>query len=339
MGAPAMGMPGVPCSSSAYSHNSYVVDLCQQWRKSDKPASKDSANSPVEGSSSKHISHSCVFLQFHTLAVLARLVWGNQETIGTRSQRVVTTQISPRTVALAKPKKDFGKNPCRPLFMYSCGRESTIWERPLLANFSLPSDRLLKLAEPKKYQPAYLEKRPRQSPEWPVSKAALNYRASPRILELARPKVLHPEFLMARELPTKVTNAAALARASSRIQQLAEPRIRKVTYLHEKIFPEPVIRPTSKFAQQAIASPRTVELAMAKKLHVDYVPLRDAEWPVTQAAKRAVATPRILELAQPCKRPTMDSVQMNLDAFTVKESAKKAICSARIQELARPIQR
>ncbi|XP_053921212.1 testicular haploid expressed gene protein-like isoform X2 [Cuculus canorus] len=206
-----------------------------------------------------------------------------------------------RIYKVAEPKKVACANDPRPLFVYSCGRESTIWERPLLEKFSFPSDRLLKLAEPKKYQPAYLEKRPRQSPEWPVSPAALNYRASPRILELARPKVPHPEFLMARELPTKVTNAAALARASSRIQHLAEPRIRKITYLYENIFLESVIRPVSKFAHQAIASPRTVELARPKRLHADYVPLRDAEWPVTHAAKHAVATPRILELAQPCK--------------------------------------
>ncbi|KAM6362540.1 sperm microtubule associated protein 2-like isoform 2-T2 [Alca torda] len=241
-------------------------------------------------SPSKHL---CVFLKFHTLDVLARLVWGNQETIWTLSRGALTAQPSPRIAALAKPKKDFSKHQCRP----------------------------------------------RQSPEWPVSPAALRYKASPRILELARPKVLHPEFLMAREVPTQVTTVAILARASSRLQCLAEPRVRKVTCCYELGFPESVIRPVSKFAQEAIASPRTLELARAKRLHPDYVPLRDAEWPVTKAAKRAVATPRLVELAQPCKRPSMGSVQFNPDAFTVKEAAKKATCSARIEELARPIKR
>ncbi|XP_040981196.1 testicular haploid expressed gene protein-like isoform X1 [Aquila chrysaetos chrysaetos] len=268
-----------------------------------------------------------------------RLVWGNQETIWTLSWRAVTAQPSPRTVALAKPKQDFGKNQCRSLFLYSCGRESTIWERPLLVDFGFPSDRLLKLSEPKKCQAAYLQQRPRQSPERPVSPAALSYKASPRILELARPKALHPEFLLAREVPTKVTNAAALARASSRLQRLAEPRVRKVTSCYECSFPESVIRPVSKLAQEAIASPRTLELARAKRLHPDYVPLRDAEWPVTKAAKRTVATPRLVELAQPCRRPPMGAAQFNPDAFTVKETAKKATCSARVQELARPIKR
>ncbi|XP_040411235.1 testicular haploid expressed gene protein-like [Cygnus olor] len=58
----------------------------------------------------------------------------------------------------------------------------------------------------------------------------------------------------------------------------------------------------SKFALQAIASPRTLELARAKRLNPDYVPPRDAQWPVTKAAKQAVATPRLVELAQPRKR-------------------------------------
>ncbi|XP_010134842.1 PREDICTED: testicular haploid expressed gene protein-like [Buceros rhinoceros silvestris] len=257
------------------------------------------------------------------------LVWGNQETIWTLSRGVVTARLSPRIVALAKPKKDFSKHQCR----------LVIGARPLLEDFGFPSDRLLKLSEPKKYQAAYLEQRPHQSPEWPVSPAALRYKASPRILELAQPKKLHPDFLPAREVPTRVANTPALVRASSRLQHLAEPRVRKETCCYEHSFLESVIRPVSKLAQQAIASPRTLELATAKRLHPDYVPLRDAAWPVTKAAKHAVTTPRLVELAQPCKRPTMDLARFNPDAFTVKETAKKATCSARIQELACPIKR
>ncbi|XP_009949179.1 PREDICTED: testicular haploid expressed gene protein, partial [Leptosomus discolor] len=246
------------------------------------------------------------------------LVWGNQETIWTLSQGALTARPSPRTEALAKPKQDFGKHQCRSVMCF-------------------PSDRLLKLSEPKKYQAAYLQQRPHQSPEWPVSPAALRYKASPRILELAQPKVLHPEFLPAREVPTRVTNVAALARASSRLQRLAEPRVRKVTHCYEHGFPESVIRPVSKWALEAIASPRTLELARAKRLHPDCVPLRDAEWPVTKAAKHAVVTPRLVELARPCTRIPMRLAQFNPEAFTVKEAAKKASCSARIQDLARPI--
>ncbi|OPJ75282.1 ADP-ribosylation factor-like protein 9 isoform C [Patagioenas fasciata monilis] len=219
----------------------------------------------------------------------------------------------------------------------SCGQESTIWERPPLVNFGLPSDRLLKLAEPKKCHPAYLQQRPRQSSEWPVSPAAMNYKATPWIRKLAQPKVLHPEFQPAREVPTQVTNV--LARLSSRLQCLAGPRVMKATSCYENIYPEAVIRPVSKLAQETTASPRTLELAMAKRLHPDFVPMRGGEWPVTQAAKQAVATPRLVELAQPCKRPPMSFAQFNPDAFTVKETAKRAICSPRIKELAQPIKR
>ncbi|KAM7112474.1 sperm microtubule associated protein 2-like isoform 3-T3 [Ciconia maguari] len=248
-----------------------------------------------------------------------------------QQEQTVISDLPERIRELAEPKKAACANDP------SCGRKSTIWERPPLVDFDSPSDRLLKLSEPKKYQAAYLQQRPRPSPEWPVSPAALSYKASPRILELARPKALHPEFLLAREVPTQVTNVAALARASSRLQCLAEPRVRKVTCCYEHSFPESVIRPVSKLAQEAIASPRTLELAGAKRLHPDYVPLRDAAWPVTKTAKHAVATPRLVELAQPCKRPPMGSAQFNPDAFTVKETAKKATCSARIRDLARPI--
>ncbi|KAM4673907.1 sperm microtubule associated protein 2-like isoform 2-T2 [Amazona ochrocephala] len=202
---------------------------------------------------------------------------------------------------LAEPKKAACANDLRPLYLYSCGRESMIREHPSLVDFHFPSDRLVKLAEPKQYQAAYLLQRPRTSPEWPVSPAALNCKASPRIVELAQPKVLHPEFLPTKKVPTQVTNAAALARASSRIQQLAEPWVKKVTCCYEYGPFESAILPVSKFAQEAIASPRTLELAMAKRLHPDYIPMRDAAWSVTKAAKQAVATPRLVELAQPCK--------------------------------------
>lgn len=47
---------------------------------------------------------------FRTLGVLARLVWGNQETIWTLSREAATAQPSPRRVAIAKPEQDSGKH-------------------------------------------------------------------------------------------------------------------------------------------------------------------------------------------------------------------------------------
>lgn len=64
-------------------------------------------------SPSKHISHLCMLLKFHNLAVPARLVWGDQETIWTLSWGALTAQPSARILSLSKPKKDFSKYECR----------------------------------------------------------------------------------------------------------------------------------------------------------------------------------------------------------------------------------
>ncbi|XP_027755720.1 testicular haploid expressed gene protein-like [Empidonax traillii] len=240
----------------------------------------------------------------------------------------MTARPSSRITLLSKSRIDFCK--------HQRSYRSVIGGRPPLVKFAYPSERLLKLSEPKKVHPAFLQQR---SPEWPVSLSALTYNASPRILALARPKSLHPQFIPPREVPTQVPTAATLANASPRIERLAEPCVRQMTCCYKHSYPESVIRPVSKSAQQAVASPRTIELARPKKLHSKYEAPRNPEWPVSEAAKRAVATPRIVELAQPGKRPPMGLAQFNIDAFRVKETAMKAICSDRIRELARPIQR
>ncbi|KAM4673910.1 sperm microtubule associated protein 2-like isoform 5-T5 [Amazona ochrocephala] len=158
---------------------------------------------------------------------------------------------------LAEPKKAACANDLRPLYLYSCGRESMIREHPSLVDFHFPSDRLVKLAEPKQYQAAYLLQRPRTSPEWPVSPAALNCKASPRIVELAQPKVLHPEFL-----PTKkVSKFAQEAIASPRTLELAMAK-----RLHPDYIPmRDAAWSVTKAAKQAVATPRLVELAQPCK--------------------------------------------------------------------------
>lgn len=61
----------------------------------------------MKNSPSKHISHLCMLLKFHNLAVLARLVWGNQETIWPLSWAAKSAQPSERVLELCRPKKDF----------------------------------------------------------------------------------------------------------------------------------------------------------------------------------------------------------------------------------------
>ncbi|XP_039235803.1 testicular haploid expressed gene protein-like isoform X2 [Pipra filicauda] len=153
-----------------------------------------------------------------------RLEWGNQETIWPLSWGAMTSRPSSRITLLSKSKKDF----CEHQRSY----RSVIGGRPLLVKFAYPSERLLKLAEPKKLHPASLQQR---SPEWPVSLSALTYNASPRILELARPKLLHPEFIPPREVPTQVPTPATLASASSRLERLAEPCVRFPSQLSRQL--------------------------------------------------------------------------------------------------------
>ncbi|XP_041251718.1 testicular haploid expressed gene protein-like [Onychostruthus taczanowskii] len=257
------------------------------------------------------------------------LVWGNQETIWTLSPGAMTARPSARTLYLCKPKKDFTKygRSCRPV----------IGGNPLLVKYGYPSERLLRLSEPKKYLPAYLAQRSRESPEWPVSLAAQNYNASKRILQLAQPKGLHPDFMPPREVPTEVSSLAVSAKASARVQKLAEPLIREMTCCPTHTKPGVVTSTVS--SRKVVASPRTIELSKPKQLHPKFLPARDPEWPVTKAAKRAVATERIVGLAQPSARPRMGLTALNPDAFRVKESALKAVCSPRLEKLAQPIQR
>ncbi|XP_037991746.1 testicular haploid expressed gene protein-like isoform X2 [Motacilla alba alba] len=259
------------------------------------------------------------------------LVWGNQETIWTLSPGAMTARPSARTLYLCKPKKDFTKygRSCRPV----------IGGNPLLAKYGYPSERLLRLSEPKKYLPAYLEQRSRETPEWPVSLAAQNYNASKRILQLAQPKRLHPDFMPPREVPTEVSSLAVSANASARVQKLAEPLIREMTCCSTHTKPGIVMSTVSRSSRKVIASPRTIELSKPKQLHPKFTPPRDPEWPVTKAAKRAVATDRTLKLAEPCSRPRMGLTALDPDAFRVKERALKAVCTPRIEKLAQPIQR
>ncbi|RMC13913.1 hypothetical protein DUI87_08996 [Hirundo rustica rustica] len=241
----------------------------------------------------------------------------------------MTARPSARVLYLSKPKKDFSKYQHR----------AVIGGHALLTKFGYPSERLLRLAEPKKYLPAFLEKRARESPEWPVSLAAQNYNASQRILELARPKGLHPDFMPPREVPTQVSSFATSANASAHVQKLAEPLVKELACCSRHNQPGFVISMVSRSSQKVVASPRTIELAKPKQVHSNFKLPRDPEWPVTEAAKRAVATPRILELAQPASRARMGLTAFNPDAFRVKKSALKAVCSQRLQELAQPVRR
>ncbi|XP_060124783.1 sperm microtubule associated protein 2-like [Zootoca vivipara] len=270
-----------------------------------------------------------------------RLVWGNQETIWPLSSRALMCRPTSRVLGLAKPKKLDGNLQRRSIHLYSCGRASEIWHRPPGIYSIIPSQRILQLAEPRRCPETYLKQRPRSSPEWPVSSAALCWEASPRILSLSHPRSLPSSFCFPKEAETRVSRSAMRASASSRIMCISRP-VQKMTrdpLSYDSRYKEAPIRPVTQAALNAVATPRLIELARPKVPAPGSFPDRPPEWPVSAAAKHAVASPRLGELAQPVARATTQFVQFNPDAFVVKETAKKAYCSARVKELAQAVQR
>ncbi|XP_014743752.1 PREDICTED: testicular haploid expressed gene protein-like [Sturnus vulgaris] len=178
-------------------------------------------------------------------------------------------------------------------FRYRC--RPVIGGRPPLTKFGYPSERLLRLAEPKKYLPAYLEQRARESPEWPVSLAARNYNASQRILKLAQPKRLHPDFMPARE----VSRSPQKAIASPRTIELSKPK-----QLHAKYSsPRDPEWPVTEAAKRAVATPRVLELAQpSTRSRMGLTTLNPDAFRVKETAMKAVCSPRLQELARPIQR-------------------------------------
>ncbi|ESO96959.1 hypothetical protein LOTGIDRAFT_214487 [Lottia gigantea] len=267
--------------------------------------------------------------------------WGTQEMLWPVTKTAKQAEASRRVRELATPKRNFQdetNNINVPLYYYSCGRSSTIFDVPDGAKKASASARIEQLAQPKSDVcnhkddiAQFVYSCGRSSPITaapPVQSAE-----RPRTNQLATHKNPHPEFEPSKEIQTIVSTAAMKASASERIEGLANPKNRPVGPFRE---PEWLV---SDSAKNAAASTRSVELARAKPLAEGYQPHKEIEWPISKGAKRAQATPRVNELSQPVVRASMDHLQFNPDAFVVKASALKGICPKRVDELAQPIQR
>ncbi|XP_069482262.1 sperm microtubule associated protein 2-like [Ambystoma mexicanum] len=258
----------------------------------------------------------------------SKVVWGNQDPIWPRSFSALSVPQSERILSLAKPKKNFQPESQRPFFPHELRQSSSLLERvPFL---DLPSDRILRLAEPKKRSETSLDQRSQS--------ATLTYKASKRILQLSIPRPLHSDYLADRQIP--VRSKSSMAPISPRIEHcLSNPKLKMASPCFPPERPEALIRPVSKMARCAVASPRTVQLAKPRDFPTECQPGRSEIWYLSRGAARAIATSRTVELSQPIKRFPMNTVQYNPDAFVVKEAAKKAVCSSRIATLAQPISR
>ncbi|XP_049741259.1 testicular haploid expressed gene protein-like [Elephas maximus indicus] len=266
-----------------------------------------------------------------------KLFWGNQDPIRPISQSALKAQPTKRLQHLAQPKKVSHRYvPNRSLYYYSCGRESVIWETPCPALFFQCSKRIQKLAQPKRYNEDHLRNRPfsdgvRNSLQIP--------NASPRILRLSIAKGTDPNYLPPKKTETRISISTLNAVPTPRIVDLAHPRIKLEGLCYERERSEAPVRPIPPAALQAQASPRITVLAKSKPLHQDYLPVRDAHWPVSYAATHPKLSSRIQELANPNTRTPVRIVYYDPEVFKVKPAAMKAQCSPRIRELAEPLKR
>ncbi|XP_033755955.1 testicular haploid expressed gene protein-like isoform X4 [Pecten maximus] len=231
-------------------------------------------------------------------------------------------------------------NNYRPLFYYSCGRPSMIWENK--SNVKEANTRVTDLSVPKQpskeftnqeIRPQYLFSCGRSSPIWTVQKGALSAGDRPRTQSLANPRPPHKEFQPSRQVESIIPGGALSASASERIHTLATPKERPNGPFR------PPQWPVTPGARNAISSTRCADLARPKATVEGYQLPRDEMWPVTRAAKRGSASGRIQELCRPLVRASMDHVQFNPDAFLVKETALKGQVPKRVEELSQPIQR
>ncbi|XP_069868429.1 sperm microtubule associated protein 2-like isoform X2 [Dipodomys merriami] len=239
-----------------------------------------------------------------------------------------------RIQALSRPKRQWGI-PDRAQYWYSCGRESVIWKVPHAALFTKPSKRIQKLAQPNKFKKQYPLYRP-NSDYFPRECVRFTD-PSARILQLSMAKAIDPNYIPPKGLENRIPASALSAIATPRIIDLAHPRIKLEGLCYERERSEKPIRPIASAAMLAVPSPRITDLAKSKPVHPDYLPARDAKWPVSYAAIHSKVSPRILELANPNTRTPVNVTYYDPDAFKVKPAALTAHCSARVQQLAEPV--
>ncbi|CAG2206663.1 unnamed protein product [Mytilus edulis] len=245
-----------------------------------------------------------------------------------------------------------GQSSGRPLFYYSCGRASMVWElKPLQQQANVRVQELSRSKELHrdhrenrenvywrdyyKYiqQREYLYSCGRNTPIWLVGKGAQSAEDRPRTRQLAEPKQPPKEYEGARQIETIIPKPALKGEPSERTQSLSFPKKRPEGPFRDPVWSVPVS------AKNASATERCAELARSKSTPDSYQKPKDEMWPVSKAARRATATPRVDELSKPIVRASMDHVQFNPDAFLVKETALKGVVPKRIETLSRPIDR
>lgn len=267
--------------------------------------------------------------------------WGTQETIWPLSKSAMQASATPRLEDLATPKRNFqtGVHVSRPIWQYSCGRDSALDLVPKGAQSASVTERTSTLAQHKSYsrhtphRADFLFSCGRASPIWSVAEGAMRAEQRPHTTDLAQHKRPHKEWQPEKEIPWPVSESAQITKPTPRLQSLSEPKNK----------PEGPFRdagwPVTESALNSSATARSVELSRPKSLADGFQHARDIQWSVTKAARRANASGRLSELAQPIQRVNMNILQFNPDAFQVKPNALKARMSNRLTELSQPAAR
>ncbi|XP_006868134.1 PREDICTED: testicular haploid expressed gene protein-like [Chrysochloris asiatica] len=231
---------------------------------------------------------------------------------------------------LARPKKEWGTPDRKPLW----GNQDPIRPISQSALKALLTKRLEYLANPKKVSRQYV---PNRHLSDSVRGSSFQIpEASSRILRLSIAKGTDPGYHPPKKVATEIPISALSAIATPRIVDLAHPRLKIEGLCYDLENSDMPIRPITTAAKQAISSARVTTLAKSKSVHQDYLPAREACWPVSYAATHSKVSSRIQELANPSKRASGPIVYYDPDVFKVKPAALKAQCSARIRELAEP---
>jgi len=272
-------------------------------------------------------------------------------------------------------KKDHLDELSRPLNNVKWGNQEPL--RKIKFSNSLPSARLIKLAQPKKNftrpelqpVPQYRFSCGRGSEiEATIRLQKRNRRAtspSARLTELAKP--IHRPHIEKVDPVRKISEATKHAVPSDRIEELAKP----IKISNDFCIDRPLVQRVSASATQVSCSDRVLELAKPNPKKCRNQPIIKK---VTKGALKYQASDRIKEIAKPArphnyeiprlefwlvkqsaikgktpsvsphlivkaKRESMELAQFDPNAFLVSEAAKKAKCSERINELAQPIKR
>ena len=275
--------------------------------------------------------------------------WGTQDTLW--PIKIVSRPKGPseRIISLSTPKKDFltGDKITRPEFCYSCGCPSVIWEVKPAAMKGEPSERITNLATPKKTHQDHKENVPqytyscgRDSPIWEVAKPAMV--CGERILfsQLARPKTAPPGFIPEKPTQTTVSPAALKSVPSERIVRLSSAKERPTGPFRNATWDIP------KYAKNAIASKRCIELAKPKRAVQGYKLPRNLDRPEHMVRRHKIVFPlttRMENLSKPKFRPSMDHMLYRREPFKVRPSAISGSVPAktkkRLEQLAQPIDR